>query len=88
MSKVTRSTFKRTLWLRTIGEISRSVNPERYKQRIRNSSLGSTVRVIQVVQVVQIAKAVEIVEAAEIVEAVEVVYHRGQKSEIRDQLYP
>ena len=29
-----------------------------------------------------------VVEIVQIAETVEVVYHRGQKSEIRDQLYP
>ena len=37
-----------------------------------------------VVQIVEVVKAVQVVET---VEFVEVVYLRGQKSEIRDQLY-
>jgi hypothetical protein len=42
----------------------------------------------QVVEIVQTVQDVQTVEVVEIVKIVEFVYHRGQKSEIRDQLLP
>jgi hypothetical protein len=40
---------------------------------------------VEIVETVQVVQTVEVVE---IVKIVEFVYHRGQKSEIRDQLLP
>ena len=39
-----------------------------------------------VVQIVEVVKAVQVVETAKFVEVVKIVYHRDQKSEIRDRL--